>query len=443
MNLVVTPDRRRTKAEEALETAFRRIDAELPDLEREAAFARFAAQGLPHRRVEAYHLTDLRSMLASAPEPALRPSLEAARGALGADVFASVAPARAVFVDGWFFPELSDLTGLGDGVSVATLAAALGAGETVAGLGARIGPGTAAEADPLVQLACAFFTDGVVLRVAAGATMARPLEIRHVSTGVSASAHVRHLVEVGEGASATVLESHESPEGSVVHAHTLVEVTVAEKASVTWVDRQCESHEAARFSTFAVAIGDHAALDHTVATLGARIARTQVFARLGAYADLQTRGVTLAKGRMHADATLVVEHTAPGGTSRELYKSAVDDEATSVFQGRITVARAAQQTDGRMGAHAVLLSDRAEAKAKPELEIFADDVACAHGATVAEIDETLKFYLMSRGIPAEETERLLIHAFLGEVTDAIADEGLRTAIEGEIDGWIDARGNRP
>jgi Fe-S cluster assembly protein SufD len=191
-----------------------------------------------------------------------------------------------------------------------------------------------------------------------------------------------------------------------------------------------------------VAIGDHAGFDHTVATLGAKIARTQVFATLGAHADLATRGATLAKGRTHADATLVVEHTAPGATSRELYKSAVDDEATSVFQGRITVHKAAQQTDGRMGAHAVLLSDRAEAKAKPELEIFADDVACAHGATVAEIDETLKFYLMSRGIPADETERLLIHAFLGEVTDAIADEGVRTAIEGEIDGWIDARGIR-
>ncbi|WP_333823375.1 Fe-S cluster assembly protein SufD [Pinisolibacter sp.] len=443
MNLVLAPDRRRTKAEEALEAAFRRIDAELPDLDRETAFARFAAQGLPHRRVEAYHFTDLRSMLASAPEPAARPSLDAARAALGADVFAAVKPARAVFVDGWFVADLSDLAGLGDGVSVATLAATMASDGAVRGLGARVAPGTAAETDPLVSLVSAFFSDGLVLRVADGATMARPLEIRHVSTGVSASAFVRHLVEVGEGASATVLESHESPEGSVVHAHTLVEMTVAAKAKVTWVDRQRESHDGARFSTLAVAIGDHAALDHTVATLGAKIARTQVFATLGAHADLQTRGATLAKGRTHADATLVVEHVGPGATSRELYKSAVDDEATSVFQGRITVQPAAQQTDGRMGAHAVLLSDRAEAKAKPELEIFADDVACAHGATVAEIDETLKFYLMSRGIPADETERLLIHAFLGEVTDAISDEGVRTAIEGEIDGWIDARGNRP
>jgi len=443
MNPVITPDRRRTKAEEALEAAFRRIDAELPDLEREAAFARFAAQGLPHRRVEAYHFTDLRSMLAAAPEPAGRPTLAAAEAALGVDVFAGLGAARAVFVDGWFVAELSDLAGLGAGVSVTTLAATLATGARVSGLGARIASGTTAESDPLVQLAAAFFGDGLVVRIADGARLARPLEIRHVSTGVAASAFVRHLVEVGAGASATILESHESPEGAVVHAHTLVEATLAATAKVTWVDRQRESGVGARFSTFAVAIGDHAALDHTVVTLGARIARTQVFATLGSHADFQTRGATLVRGRTHADATLVVDHVGPGGTSRELYKSAVDDEATSVFQGRITVQKTAQQTDGRMGAHAVLLSDRAEAKAKPELEIFADDVACAHGATVAEIDETLKFYLMSRGIPAEETERLLIHAFLGEVTDAIADETIRTAIEGEIDGWIDARGTTP
>ena len=440
MKVVIPKERRKTKAESELELAFGRIGADRPGAGREAAFARFAAEGLPHRRIEAYHFTDLRSMLATAPEPAAKPTIEAARAALGADVFAAANPARAVFVDGWFVAELSDLSGLGDGVRVTTLAAALGAGEAIAGLGALVGAGSAADGDPLVALAAAFFSDGLVLRVAAGAKLARPLEIRHVATGVSASAFVRHLVEVGEGASATVFESHESPDGVVVHAHTLVELTVGAKAEVIWVDRQREGSEAVRFSTLAVSVGDHAKLDHTVATLGAKLARTQVFARLGAHADLQTRGATLAKGKTHADATLVVEHVGPGGVSRELYKSAVDDEATSVFQGRITVQKTAQQTDGRMGAHAVLLSDRAEAKAKPELEIFADDVACAHGATVAEIDETLKFYLMSRGIPAEETERLLIHAFLGEVTDAIADEAVREAIAGEIDGWIDGRG---
>lgn len=440
MNLVVTPERRRTRAEEALEAAFERRGLVLPGAGRGEAFARFAARGLPHRRVEAYHFTDVRALLTTAPEPSVPASAEAAAAALGADVFAAAGPARAVFVDGWFVAGLSDLAGLGDGVRVATLASALAAGEAIEGLGDRVGSGTAAAGDPLVDLVCAFFGDGLALSVPAGATLGRPLEIRHVSTGVSASAYVRHVVQLGEGAKATVLESHESPDGVVVHAHTLVELTLEAGAEATWVDRQREGGEAVRFSTLAVSLGDGARLDHTVATLGARLARTQQFARLGAQAELTTRGATLVRGRTHADATLVVEHAGPGSVSRELYKSAVDGEAKSVFQGRITVERTAQQTDGRMGAHAVLLSEHAEAAAKPELEIFADDVACAHGATVAEIDETLKFYLMSRGIPADETERLLIHAFLGEVTDAIADEAVRTAIEAEIDGWIDGRG---
>lgn len=439
MQILPASERRKTRAESDLEAAFETLLADYGgDIgDRAGAFARFAATGLPHRRIEAYHFTDLRSLLASAPPPAPRSSGAAHAGA---DLFAGLGAARAVFVDGWFRPELSDLAGLGEGVGVTSIAAALDAGDpALAALGGRVSANPAIEGDPLVALASALFTDGLVVRVAAGAQAARPLEIRHLSSGLAASNFVRHAVVVGEGGGIDVVESHESPNGAEIHAHTLVELTVAAGARVGWLDRQREGDAAARFSTLALDLGRGAALDHTLVTLGARLARTQIFARLGEAADLVTRGATLVKGRTHADATLVVAHAGPNAVSRELYKSAVDGEATSVFQGRIVVEKAAQGTDGRMGAHAVLLSDRAEAKAKPELEIFADDVACAHGATVAEIDETLKFYLMSRGIPAAETEKLLIRAFLGEVTDAVASEATREAIEAEIDAWIDAR----
>lgn len=438
MNVIIPKERRKTRAETELEAAFARVGAGLLGRGRDAAFRRFEAQGLPHRRIEAYHYTDLRTLLTTAPEPAARPSLTEATAAVGADVLGGIDAARVVLVDGWFSPKLSDLSGLGEGVTVASICDTFGAGRGVKGLGDLIA-GRPAEVDPLVALASAFWTDGVVVRVAPGATMARPLEIRHLATGASVTACVRHLIEVGAGAKATVLESHESPDGVVIHAHELTELTVGEGAEVTLIDRQREGNEAVRLSTLVVSLADAAKLDHTLVTLGAKVARTQVFARLGADVDLQTRGATLVKGRTHADATLVVEHAGPNSVSRELYKSAVDDEASSVFQGKISVEPTAQKTDGRMGAHAVLLSDRAEAMAKPELEIFADDVACAHGATVSEIDETLKFYLMSRGIPAVETEKLLIRAFLGEVTDAIPHDAARTVIEGEIEAWIDAR----
>lgn len=438
MNVIIPKERRKTRAETELEAAFARVGAGLPSRGRAAAFQRFASAGLPHRRVEAYHYTDLRSLIATAPEPAARPSLAEATAAVGADVFGAIDAARVVLVDGWFSPKLSDLSGLGEGVTVASIGDTFGAGRSVPGLGKLI-VDRPAEADPLVALASAFWTDGVVIRVAPGAAMARPLEIRHLSTGKSVMACVRHLVEVGAGASAEIFETHESPDGVLIHAHGLTELSIGEGARVTLIDRQREGDEAVRLATLVVSLGDDAHLDHTLVTLGAKLARTQIFARLGARVDLQTRGATLARGRTHADATLVVEHAGANSVSRELYKSAVDGEASSVFQGKITVEPTAQKTDGRMGAHAVLLSDRAEATAKPELEIFADDVACAHGATVSEIDDALKFYLMSRGIPAAETEKLLIRAFLGEVTDAIPLEAVRTAIEAEVDDWIDGR----
>lgn len=441
MNDVTTaPERRRTKAEADLGTAFADRAGDLPGefAPRAAAFARFEAKGLPHRRVEPYHFTDLRTMLTAAPQPAARPT---GKVAVPADVFAGLEAARAVFVDGWFAADLSDLSGLGEGVSVTTIAEGLAKGDgALVELGRRVSAEREADADPMVALASAFYTDGLVVRVADGAEAARPLAIRHVSSGKSVSAFVRHAVAVGEGASLTVIESHESPDGVEIHAHALVELTVGAKADLTWVDHQREGDTAARLSTLVVDVADGGKVDHSLVTLGAKLARTQIFARLGANVDFATRGATLAKGRAHADATLAVTHAAPNSVSRELYKAAIDDEAKSVFQGRISVEKAAQGTDGRMGAHSVLLSDRAEASAKPELEIFADDVACAHGATVADLDETLKFYLMSRGIPAAETEKLLIRAFLGEVTDAIGPEVVREAIEGEIEAWIDARG---
>lgn len=435
--VVSAPQRRKTRAENDLETAFGTVGGALPGdfASRAASFAHFEAVGLPHRRVEPYHFTDLRSLLASAPPPADGPSAPVA----SADVFASVGAARAVFVDGFFAADLSDLSGLGDGVTVTTVAAGLASGNGLATLGARVAADAAVSSDPLVALVGAFYSDGLVVTIAAGAAMARPLEIRHLSSGKPVSAFVRHAVTLADGASASILESHDSPDALEVHAHTLVELTIGAGAKATWLDHQTEGDAAARFSTLALDLADEAVLDHSVITLGAKLARTQVFARLGAKADLTTRGATLVKGRTHADATLVVTHAAPNATSRELYKSAIDDEGMSVFQGRITVEKAAQGTDGRMQAHSVLLSDRAEAKAKPELEIFADDVACAHGATVSEIDDSLKFYLMSRGIPAAETEKLLIRAFLGEVTDAIASEAAREAVEAEIDAWIDGR----
>lgn len=157
----------------------------------------------------------------------------------------------------------------------------------------------------------------------------------------------------------------------------------------------------------------------------------------GAIADVH-QGSLLA-GRQHADTTLVVDHVAAGSQSREVFKAVVDDEARAVFQGRITVQPGAQQTDARMMARALLLSDEAVANCKPELEIFADDVQCGHGTTTGALDDQLKFYLMARGIPEKEAEALLIQAFVGEVIDAVARDDLREALTQVMLNWLEER----
>jgi Fe-S cluster assembly protein SufD len=147
-------------------------------------------------------------------------------------------------------------------------------------------------------------------------------------------------------------------------------------------------------------------------------------------------------GRQHADTTLLIDHALPGANTRVLVKNVVDDEARGVFQGKIIVEPGAQKTDAKMMSKALLLSDTAEFDAKPELEIFADDVQCGHGATSGRIDETQLFYLMARGVPQAEAERLLIEAFLDDAIDALGDEVIGTALKTTVTTWLNKRGTR-
>ena len=193
----------------------------------------------------------------------------------------------------------------------------------------------------------------------------------------------------------------------------------------------------------AAAVAGHARFNAFTFTLGGGVVRNQIFLNFdGEDTVAGIRGATLIKAKQHADTTLVANHIARNCQSREVFKAVLDDEAHSVFQGRIVVRHGAQKTDAKMMTQALLLSDRAEADNKPELEIFADDVQCGHGATSGALDEELKFYLMARGIPAAEAEALLIQAFLGEAIGGIEHAGLREALLDCVVGWLKARGER-
>jgi Fe-S cluster assembly protein SufD len=434
----------KTAAESALAQTFAQARARLPGggaiaARRQAAFDVFASEGLPHRRVEDWKYTDLRALMRDAKPLASPPDAKAKAkakhaGALIGDIDAR----RLVFVDGAFVPELSDLAALEEGLEISSLADALS--EPTALLDAHLGK-LAPLADVAVALNTALMGDGAVIRVSTGSTIERPLHLVFTSSEEPAASFVRSLVVVEPSARVMLIESHDGPAGSDYQKNAALELFVGDKAHVDHVKIIGEGDGALHVSTLAAAIGAHARFNTFTFTSGGAIVRNQLFLNFdGEETVAHIGGASVLRARQHADTTLVANHVARGCQSREVFKSVLDDEAHGVFQGRIVVKPGAQQTDAKMMTRALLLSDRAEADNKPELEIFADDVQCGHGATAGALDEELKFYLMARGIPAAEAEALLIQAFLGEAVEGIEHAGLREALMDQVAAWLKARG---
>jgi Fe-S cluster assembly protein SufD len=280
------------------------------------------------------------------------------------------------------------------------------------------GPFAAIAAEPVV------FVNGrgpEGLVVAAGAP--RIVALRLVS-GEGAGSHVARLsITVGPGADLTLLESHEGEAGDYLAAAELA-IRLGAGARLERVVLASDHEAGVSASTAEIVLAPGAVLAQTVITTGARRQRIETrVSHPGAGAKVRLDGLYGLAGRRHADITTVVTHEGEGGATDQLTKGVADDQARGVFQGRIVVALGADRTDARMGHHALILSDQAEVDAKPELEIYADDVACAHGNTVGALDEEALFYARSRGIPEPEARAMLTEAFVGEVVDRIEHEG--------------------
>jgi Fe-S cluster assembly protein SufD len=246
---------------------------------------------------------------------------------------------------------------------------------------------------------------------------------------------------VEQGARAMLVESHEGVAGSDYQVNTALELKVGDAAHVDHIKLTGAGAGSLHLSTLMASIGARARFNEFLFTTSGAVVRNQLFVRsAGEGAVAGIRGASLLKGRAHADTTLVADHATPDCTSREVFKTVLDDEARGVFQGKIIVRPGAQRTDARMATHALLLSETAEADNKPELEIFADDVQCGHGATAGALDEDLLFYLKARGIPAKEAQSLLIQAFVGEAVEGIEHAGLRDCLMDEVAAWLSERG---
>jgi Fe-S cluster assembly protein SufD len=465
MTAEITPIK--TAAESGLAEAFAALRGRLADgavtARRQAAFERFEAQGLPHRHIEEWKYTDLRGLMRDAKPLAGAPDVHAkARAKSAGAVFAALGARRIVFVDGAFVPELSDLVALEPGLRIYPLADALSRGHparylslatpaspaspgcTGQGEGGEdegLGAASPAEGNVAYELNTAFMGDGAVVMVQAGAEIARPLHLVFVYGARRATAlFSRSLVILGAGAGLTLLESHEGPDRIDYQVNTALDLVVGDGARLDRVKVTAEGGDALHLATLSATIGAKANISDFAFLTGGLVVRNQLFVRCaGAGATLALGGASMLRGRQHGDTTLLVDHVAGGCQGRELFKSVLDGEGRGVFQGKIIVRPGAQKTDSRMMTRALLLSKDAEADNKPELEIFADDVQCGHGATSGALDENLKFYLMARGIPEKQAEALLIQSFVGEAVETIPLKGVRDALRAVTLQWLAGR----
>lgn len=407
---------------------------------RRQALESYERMGLPHRRIEDWKYTDLRVLMREVLPPAVEPDAAALKhGAAALKLHAIAGVRRLVLVDGVLAPKLSETANLEQGLRIRTLR------EVLEGADAALQAELLAPdiSNPMVALNGAMMADGVIIDVADGASLSQPLHIVHIAGGARPAAmFTRSLLKLGSNASATLVESYIAGEGAKAYqVHDSLIVSIGDGARLDHVRLVEDSREAFNISSSLVTLGAKAHFNTFGLTSGPNVSRYQaVIAFAGEDSQVHANGVNLLNGRQHADSTLLLDHAVPNCQSREIFRSVVDDRGHSVFQGRIIVRPDAQKTDAKMMTRALLLSDEAEADNKPELEIFADDVTCGHGATTGALDESLLFYLRARGLSEKEAQALLIQAFVGEAIESIASDALRDLVISAARRWLGARG---
>ncbi|MBX9911106.1 MAG: Fe-S cluster assembly protein SufD [Beijerinckiaceae bacterium] len=438
---IVTP--LKTAAEQALSAQFSAAKAELPGALpvrklREDAFAGFEAKGLPHRRLESWRYTDLRGLLREAKPLADKASVTPAVTACLAELaFEGV---RLVLIDGAFSADLSTLDAVPPGVTIQPLSEALvSTREDLIRILA--GPGIA-QIDTGLMLNTALMRDGVFIEIAEGTELAQPIAIVSLASGEDERAIFhRSVVVAGKGVKATIVEIGEGvgPHASQVNGAIVFETgDESDVQHLRIVSRAVP--ETVQVQTLMATVGANAKFESFALVCEAATLRQQYFVEYaGEHSEIGLRGVNLLGGQEHSDVTLVMDHAVPHGVSREMFKNIIGGEATGVFQGKVIVRKYAQKTDGGMKSNTLLLNDGATMFNKPELEIFADDVVCGHGATVAQMDGEQLFYLMARGLPRPQAEALVLQAFAGEAVEFVQDESLRGMVMGRIESWLAKR----
>lgn len=358
--------------------------------------------GLPHRRLEAWKWTDVRAALRE-------PMAPASEAVIAPSVFATAGPFEILVMNGH----------------------ASWADHAPAGVRVALREEGAAGGHPLADLAAALTDEALVIDIEGA--VAQPLLIRRVAGAGAVQA--RAAVRLAPGACATVIESFDG--AGAFFSNSAVRYDLGAGAHLTHIVRQNAGEAGVETAYAAIALGDGARLDQTALLFGGKLARIETRVDVkGAGARISLRSAAALSGARHADATSLVAHEATGGETRQLHRAAIRDRGRGVFQGKFLVARGAQKTDAGMNAGALLLSGMAEANHKPELEIYADDVNCAHGSTAGALDDNAIFYMRQRGLSEHAARALLVEAFLGEVFDGLP-AGIEHILRAQLARWLE------
>lgn len=391
---------------------------------RAAAAERFAAVGVPSSRDEEWRFTPVSALSNTTwTAPGVSPEVTAADVAR----FRLSAGALAVLIDGRFAPDLSELPA---GVTASSMLAAIAEGNAT--LEAHLGTIAPPEMTPFSALSLATFTDGVVLHLAAGTTLEAPLEVLHVTTAAAEGALVspRVLVTADAGARGAIIEQFVSLAETLHVTNAVTELVLAPESWVEHIRVQRESEQAWHigFTHAEQATASH--YRSFALSIGAKLARHNLHARLGGeQVETLMYGLYLTRDSQLSDTHSAIFHDEPNCNSWEVYKGVLDDTSRAVFNGKVFVQPIAQKTDAKQTNRNLLLSDTARVDTKPQLEIFADDVKCTHGATVGRLNDLQRYYLQTRGIGGRTAQELLIWAFAAEVLTEVTIAPVRAAIE--------------
>lgn len=404
---------------------------------RRAAIARFADLGFPTLRDEDWRFTNVAPIAGTAFRLAGEGASMPEPGALAPFTFAGIACHRLVFVNGRYVPGLSVPGSLPAGVKVASLAEALRADRGL--LEPHLTRYADYHHDAFSALNTAFLADGAFVRIPRGRVLEAPIHLLYVSTGVEAPlmTHPRNLLVADEDSQATIVEDYVSLGEGVSFSNVVTELVAGDSAVVSHYLIEREGGQAFNISTLRSQQGRSSSVASHTVLLGGALVRNNVHPVLaGEGGDCLINGLYLAAGRQHMDNYMKVEHVSPHCGSRQFYHGILDGQSRGVFHGRIIVHKGAQKTDAKQTNRNLLLSEQAQIDTKPQLEIYADDVKCTHGATIGQINPEAVFYLRSRGVAEAAARALLLFAFAGESLQRMKVVPIREYLEGLVRQWL-------